>query len=94
MHGFIREVSLVLSGANPGALIDNVNIQHSDGYTEYLEDEAVIYTGLELEHADQSTTNNVSQEETEMANNNGEKTVQDVFDSMTCLLYTSPSPRD
>lgn len=83
MHGFIREVSLVLSGANPGALIDNVNIQHSDGYTEYLEDEAVIYTGLELEHADQSTTNNVSQEETEMANNNGEKTVQDVFDSMT-----------
>lgn len=83
MHGFIREVSLVLSGANPGALIDNVNIQHSDGYTEYLEDEAVIYTGLELEHADQSTTNNVSQEETNMANNNGEKTVQDVFDSMT-----------
>lgn len=92
MHGFIREVSLVLSGANPGALIDNVNIQHSDGYTEYLEDEAVIYTGLELEHADQSTTNNVSQEETEMAKNpnngnnsggNGEKTVQDVFDSMT-----------
>ena len=92
MHGFIREVSLVLSGANPGALIDNVNIQHSDGYTEYLEDEAVIYTGLELEHADQSTTNNVSQEESEMAKNpsngnnagdNGEKTVQDVFDSMT-----------
>ena len=83
MHGFIREVSLVLSGANPGALIDNVNIQHSDGYTEYLEDEAVIYTGLELEHADQSTTSNVSQEETDMANNNGEKTVQDVFDSMT-----------
>lgn len=83
MHGFIREVSLVLSGANPGALIDNVNIQHSDGYTEYLEDEAVIYTGLELEHADQSTTNNVSQEETNMPNNNGEKTVQDVFDSMS-----------
>lgn len=88
MHGFIREVSLVLSGANPGALIDNVNIQHSDGYTEYLEDEAVIYTGLELEHADQSTTNNVSQEETNMAKNtndgdNKEKTVQDVFDSMT-----------
>lgn len=92
MHGFIREVSLVLSGANPGALIDNVNIQHSDGYTEYLKDEAVIYTGLELEHADQSTTNNVSQEETDMPKNlnngnntggNDEKTVQDVFDSMS-----------
>ena len=31
LHGKIREVSLVLSGANPGALIDNVNIRHSDG---------------------------------------------------------------
>ena len=51
MHGTIREVSLVLAGANPGAFIDSV-IQH-DGYTD---DEAgVIYTGEELDwfvHAD------------------------------------------
>ena len=31
VHGVIREVSLVLSGANPGALIENVSLTHSDG---------------------------------------------------------------
>jgi phage head maturation protease len=51
-HGDIREVSLVLAGANPGAKIDTVNIKHSDGYTEELEDEAIISTGEELFHMD------------------------------------------
>jgi hypothetical protein len=50
IHGKIREVSLVLSGANPGALIENVTIRHADGDENVLEDEAIIYTGLELEH--------------------------------------------
>jgi hypothetical protein len=53
-HGFIREVSLVLSGANPGALIDNITLAHSDGDMVTLEDEAIIYTGLELAHSDDS----------------------------------------
>jgi hypothetical protein len=53
-HGMIKEVSLVLSGANPGALIDFVAVQHSDGGTETLDDEAVIYTGLVLEHGDRT----------------------------------------
>lgn len=48
-HGIIREVSLVLAGANPGAIIDNIVVAHGDG-TEFHADEAVIYTGLELEH--------------------------------------------
>lgn len=52
LHGFIREVSLVLSGANPGALIDNITLAHSDGDMVTLEDEAIIYTGLELNHVD------------------------------------------
>ncbi len=54
LHGVIREVSLVLSGANPGALIDQVRIAHGDGPDdiEVLEDQAVIYTGLELQHSD------------------------------------------
>src|SRR5690606_32655316 len=39
MHGEIQEVSLVLSGANPGAFIDNITIQHGDEL-ETLEDEA------------------------------------------------------
>lgn len=51
-HGQVREVSLVLSGANPGALIDNVNIAHGDGTTDLLDDEAVIYTGLPLIHSE------------------------------------------
>lgn len=52
LHGFIREVSLVLSGANPGALIDNITLAHSDGDMVTLEDEAIIYTGLGLNHDD------------------------------------------
>jgi len=52
LHGAIREVSLVLAGANPGALIENVTIRHSDGGEDVIDDEAIIYTGLELEHED------------------------------------------
>ena len=42
MHGVIREVSLVLAGANPGATIDFPVLQHSDGSFEDIEDEAII----------------------------------------------------
>lgn len=51
LHGAIREVSLVLAGANPGAFIDSVSMQHSDGSEE---GEALIYTGEEvsLQHSD------------------------------------------
>lgn len=45
-HGNIREVSLVLAGANPGARIDPVSVAHSDGSYELLDDEAVVHTGL------------------------------------------------
>ena len=47
LHGAIREVSLVLAGANPGAFIDSV-MSHGDS----SDDEAIIYTGYQLEHAD------------------------------------------
>ena len=56
LHGMIREVSLVLSGANPGAVIDFVKIAHSDGEIDTLEDEAVIFTGLEFVHAEAATS--------------------------------------
>lgn len=58
-HGIIREVSLVLAGANPGALIDFVSVRHSDGEIETYDDEAVITTGLDIEplaHSDQPGT--------------------------------------
>ena len=51
LHGAIRELSLVISGANPGAYIDNILLQHGDDFTP-VESEAVIYTGLFIEHAD------------------------------------------
>ena len=42
LHGAIREVSLVLAGANPGATIDFPILQHGDGSFEDIEDEAII----------------------------------------------------
>ena len=83
-HGVIREVSLVLSGANPEARIDNVYIKHSDGYREELDDEAVIYSG-ELMHSDQSGSNEPKSqtEDDSESSDDGEETIQDVLDSMT-----------
>ncbi len=49
-HGAIREVSLVISGANPGAKIENVTIRHGDGELELKDEEAIITTGFEIEH--------------------------------------------
>jgi Caudovirus prohead serine protease len=76
IHGIIREVSLVLSGANPGALIDNITLAHADGDLVTLEDEAIIYTGLELNHADEKPKSDDS------GDDDG-PTVQEVYDSMT-----------
>lgn len=51
IHGIIREVSLVLAGANPGAKIDNLQFAHSDGSIEDLEDEAIIYFSDPIKHS-------------------------------------------
>lgn len=58
LHGDIKEVSLVLSGANPGALIDNVYIRHGDS-VEALEGEAIMYfnQGISLEHSNTNESN-------------------------------------
>lgn len=53
LHGVIREVSLVLAGANPGAMIDNITIAHSDGSYDTIDDEAIIYTDLEITYGDE-----------------------------------------
>lgn len=82
LHGFIREVSLVLSGANPGALIDNITLAHSDGEMVTLEDEAIIYTGLELHHADEMVADE-SEDDEEVEHSAENPTVQEVYDSMT-----------
>ena len=79
LHGAIREVSLVLAGANPGAFIDSI-IRHG----ECSDEEAVIYTGedLVLSHADEKNQNEGEKEDDKVDNKN-ERTVQDVVDSMT-----------
>jgi len=75
LHGVIREVSLVLSGANPGAVIESVTLRHSDGELEEQEDEAIIHTGLPLDidmwHADDE------------ADDEDEPTMEDIYNSMT-----------
>lgn len=78
IHGSIREVSLVLAGANPGAFIDNIAIEHSDG--SYTEDtsEAVISSGLELDFEDLEMFH-----EDEPAKKSEDKTVADVFNSLS-----------
>lgn len=86
IHGSIREVSLVLAGANPGAFIDSV-ICHG----EESEEEAIIYTGedISLSHAacvekekeDKPMEDPKKMEKSEKPE--GEKTVKDVFDTLT-----------
>lgn len=84
-HGDIRELSLVIAGANPGAYIDSV-LKHDDSSDE----EGIVYANDHipldiLAHAsddDQADENGEgAKEEPNMAENK-EKTVQDVIDSM------------
>lgn len=82
LHGEIREVSLVLAGANPGAFIDSV-ISHG----ELSDEEAIIYTDeyISLYHSDDEENNEPKKENTEMAakKSANEKTVEDVFNELT-----------
>lgn len=96
IHGCIREVSLVLAGANPGAYIDSV-IVHGEGSD--IEEEGVIYTNENIdiiEHSDKSNSkddgadsqNNKKEENVKMdekekqEEKKDEKTVQEVFDTL------------
>lgn len=92
MHGVIREVSLVLAGANSGARIQPILIHGEEliYLDENEEDElvlshgdALIYTGenLELYHADESEKKE-DEKETEVADENKEKTIADIIKTM------------
>ena len=80
-HGVIREVSLVLAGANPGAFIDSI-IRHG----EESDEEAVIFTGenISIYHADNSEES--KKEDNKVAEDakkaEGEETVADVFNTL------------
>ena len=79
LHGAIREVSLVLAGANPGAFIDSI-IRHGEASDE----EAIIYTGehISLAHADDEKKEE-PKEDTKVEEKKTERTVKDVYDEMT-----------
>lgn len=70
-HGDIKEVSLVIAGANPGAMIDNLVVQHSDGSEEMLDGEAIIYSGVGIDYLSHAEEDD-----------DDDKTVQDVVDTM------------
>ena len=74
IHGAIREVSLVLAGANPGAYIDTVLVHD---YDDEEEAEICFNEPISLAHAEDET-----KDETVAENNNNEETVQDVINSM------------
>lgn len=79
-QGVIREVSLVLAGANPEATIDNVTIKHSDGGVSVVPDTAIIQSDVYLSHAEDD------QKEADMADNKteeGQKTLGEVLDTLT-----------
>lgn len=91
MHGIIREVSLVLAGANPGAVIDSV-LAHSDDSDEA----AIIYTDEEIMvHSDEEKGETMAEEKKEVEEKKEpekkEKTGNEVLESMNeeqkTLLY-------
>ena len=73
VHGMIREVSLVVAGANPGAKIDNVCIVHSDGSEEFDETEAIIFGDVPINA--EEIDHEIKMEE--------EKTVGEIFNTLT-----------
>ena len=94
IHGCIREVSLVLAGANPGAYIDSV-VMHGEG--SEMEEEGVIYTDEKidiLQHSDEESDSSKKedskemeeekkeQEEKDNKEKKDEKTIKEVFDTL------------
>ena len=100
IHGVIREVSLVLSGANPEAYIDNLAFEHSDGSITTDESEAficagaIIHDGIEIPEV--SDTQDSSEESISHADDKkdpeDQKTVGEVFDTLNeeqkTVVYT------
>lgn len=85
LHGVIRDVSLVLAGANPGAYIDSLSFEHSAD-EDFDDGEAIISfnDSIELAHADEGETapkEEPKKEDEKVADK--EKTVQDVFNELT-----------
>ena len=92
LHGNIREVSVVLAGANEGAYIDFPILEHGEESTT----EALIYSGLDIEnsngmelelvpisHSDDTSDEDYEEEEDDDEYNEDGETVEDVFETLT-----------
>ena len=90
MHGVIREVSLVLAGANPGARIESVMVHGEDGAMVKAQDEGIIYTGesIILAHAEEKEEEKKPMEKSEEKKpeaeekDEGGETIKDVFNTL------------
>lgn len=85
VHGLIREVSLVIAGANAGAYIDNLSFQHGDGSVTEDETEAIISANLDLElfHAEEKPEKNMKDKPEEIKHEEKEETIGDIFETLT-----------
>ena len=93
VHGIIREVSIVIAGANPEAYIDNLAFEHGDGTVSTDETEAIICAGVlshdaldfesEAEDDDEGSEDDLSHADGKPASKPAKKTVADVIDTMT-----------
>lgn len=83
LHGVIREVSLVLAGANPGAFVESV-LAHGEPLDE-SDTEGILYTGegLYLAHAEEEKKEEVKDEKNAEKGTESEKTIGDIIDAMT-----------
>lgn len=78
VHGEIKEVSLVLAAANPGAAIESVVLEHSDGSTE---EEAIIYSGEDTQYKIMSHAETMPVETSTQTSS--DKTVNDILNGMS-----------
>ena len=87
IHGIIRELSLVLAGANPGAVIDTVMMHGEDSYEEgYISSGEYIENVESLFHSDDTATKGdkeMADDTNKQSNQPKDETIKDVFDTLS-----------
>ena len=87
IHGVIRELSLVLAGANPGAVIDTVMMHGEDSYEEgYISSGEYIENMENLFHSDDTATKGdkeMADNSKKQGNQSEDETIKDVFDTLS-----------
>ena len=84
VHGIIREVSLVLAGANPGAFIDDV-VMHGDGETGII----IGYDEMIMGHLEHSDDEGKKEDPPKSEDEKNGETVGDVLKTLTDKQYTA-----